>query len=43
MNWEKFLGENLYKKMCNFLTGKKMTIATFVRLSIEKYIEENDK
>lgn len=39
MNWKNFLGEDLYKKMENYLSNKKMTIATFVRLAIESYIE----
>ncbi len=39
MNWRNFLGEELYKKMDDYLIGKKMTIATFVRLAIASYIE----
>lgn len=39
MNWRNFLGEELYNKMNDYLIGKKMTIATFVRLAIENYIE----
>lgn len=39
MNWEKFLGKELFEKMEHYLSGKKMTIATFVRLAIESYIE----
>jgi predicted DNA-binding protein len=39
MNWRNFLGEELYNKMENYLSTKKMTIATFVRLAIESYIE----
>ena len=39
MNWKNFLGEELYAKMVQFLDGKKMTVATFVRLAIASYIE----
>ena len=39
MNWKNFLGEELYAKMEKYLGGKKMTVATFVRLAIESYIE----
>lgn len=39
MNWRNFLGEELYNKMGKILSTKKMTIATFVRLAIENYIE----
>ena len=39
MNWKNFLGNELYAKMKCFLGGKKMTVATFVRLAISNYIE----
>lgn len=39
MNWKNFLGEELYNKMNEYLSNKKMTIATFVRLAIASYIE----
>jgi hypothetical protein len=39
MNWRNFLGDELFEKMEQFLNGKKMTIATFVRLAITSYIE----
>lgn len=39
MNWRNFLGEELYGKMEKYLDGKKMTVATFVRLAIASYIE----
>lgn len=39
MNWKNFLGEELYTKMEKYLDGKKMTVATFVRLAIANYIE----
>lgn len=39
MNWKNFLGEDLYNKMNDFIGNKRMTIATFVRLAIESYIE----
>lgn len=41
MNWRNFLGEELYNKMENYLSTKKMTIAAFVRLAIESYIERS--
>jgi predicted DNA-binding protein len=39
MNRKNFLGEELYNKMNDFIGSKRMTIATFVRLAIESYIE----
>lgn len=40
MNWKKFLGEELYTKMKEYLSNKKMSIATLVRLAIEQYIKD---
>lgn len=40
MNWEKFLGKELFEKMEKYLNGKKITIAAFVRFAIESYIEK---
>jgi hypothetical protein len=39
MNWRNFLGDELFEKMEQYLSGRKMTIATFVRLAIESSIE----
>jgi hypothetical protein len=39
MNWKSFLGDALYNRMTEYLNGKKMTIATFVRFAIESYLE----
>jgi predicted DNA-binding protein len=40
MNWKTFLGEELYEKMNEYLSNKKMTIATLVRLAVEEYIKK---
>ena len=40
MNWKTFLGEELYTKMNEYLSRKKMTIATLVRLAVEQYIKD---
>jgi predicted DNA-binding protein len=40
MNWKTFLGEELYTKMNEYLSNKKMSIATLVRLAIEQYIKD---
>lgn len=39
MNWKNFLGEELFEKMEQYLSSRKMTIAAFVRLAIESYME----
>lgn len=38
--WKTFLGEELYAKMNEYLSNKKMSIATLVRLAIEQYIKD---
>lgn len=40
MNWKTFLGEKLYTKMNEYLSNKKMSVATLVRLAVEQYIKD---
>lgn len=40
MNWKTFLGEELYTKMTEYLSKKKMTVATLIRLAVEQYIKD---
>lgn len=39
MNWENFLGKELYTKMKEYLSSRKMTIAGFVRMTVERFFE----
>lgn len=40
MNWMKFLGEELYEKLKATSSKRKLSIATIVRLALEKYLQE---
>lgn len=38
MYWKKTLGTSLYNDVKKYLSGKKISISTLVRLAVEKYI-----
>ena len=39
MNWRNFLGDELFEKMEQYLSGRKMTIAAFIRMLVERFFE----
>ena len=39
MNWKKFLGDELFEKTENYLSGKKLTVAAFMRMLVERFFE----
>ncbi len=39
MNWKNFLGDELFEKTERYLSGRKMTIAGFMRMLVERFFE----
>lgn len=39
MNWKNFLGDELFGKMEQYLSSRKMTIAGFIRMTVERFFE----
>ena len=40
MNWKNFLGESLYEKIVKYAKERKITIACFIRMAVEKFVKE---
>lgn len=40
VNWKKFLGESLYGRMVKYTKERKITVACFIRMAVEKFVKE---